>query len=99
MFKTINCGTLPKRQTRYSSGFDVFANEDKVIAAGQTELIGLGIAIDLSEIEGHFIGVYIDERNIETEYLDEHALTEFKERHFLELHIRSSLRAKGLAIS
>lgn len=97
MFKLINGGEkLPTRATRFSAGFDVYSREDKVIGAGCTELIGLGIAIDLSEIEGHFIGVYIDERDIETEYLDEHALTEFKERHFLELHIRSSLRAKGL---
>ena len=47
MFKKLTLDAiLPKRQTRFSAGFDVFANEDKVIAAGQTELIGLGIAID-----------------------------------------------------
>lgn len=97
MFKLINGGEkLPTRATRFSAGFDVYSREDKVIGAGCPELIGLGIAIDLSEIEGHFIGVYIDERGIETEYLDEHALAEFKERHYLELHIRSSLRAKGI---
>ena len=96
MFKLINGGDkLPLRATRYSSGFDVFANEDKVIAAGQTELIGLGIAIDLEQIKGRFIGAYLSDNGAD-EYFDEHAFTEFKERHYFELHIRSSLRVKGL---
>ena len=86
---------MPKRFTKYSCGFDVFANEDKVIAAGQTELIGLGIAIDLEQIKGRFIGAYLSDNEAD-EYFDEHAFTEFKERHYFELHIRSSLRAKGL---
>lgn len=34
MFKTINGGQLPQRATKYSAGFDVFANEDVVIGAG-----------------------------------------------------------------
>ena len=95
MFKSVNGGILPKRFTKYSCGFDVFANEDKVIAAGQTELIGLGIAIDLEQIKGRFIGAYLSDNGAD-EYFDEHAFTEFKERHYFELHIRSSLRAKGL---
>ena len=95
MFKSVNGGILPKRFTKYSCGFDVFANEDKVIAAGQTELIGLGIAIDLEQIKGRFIGAYLSDNEAD-EYFDEHAFTEFKERHYFALHIRSSLRAKGL---
>ena len=46
MFKSINGGRLPERATRYSAGFDVFANEDVVIGAGETKLVGLGIALD-----------------------------------------------------
>ena len=96
MFKKLTPDAiLPKRQTRFSAGYDVFANEDKVIAAGQTELIGLGIAIDLEQIKGRFIGAYLSDNGAD-EYFDEHAFTEFKERHYFELHIRSSLRAKGL---
>ena len=96
MFKKLTADAiLPKRQTRFSAGFDVFANEDKVIAAGQTELIGLGIAIDLEQIKGRFIGAYLSDNGAD-EYFDEHAFTEFKERHYFALHIRSSLRAKGL---
>jgi len=46
MFKTVNGGKLPERATKYSAGFDVFANEDMVIGAGETKLIGLGICLD-----------------------------------------------------
>ena len=96
MFKKLTADAiLPKRQTRFSAGYDVFANEDKVIAAGQTELIGLGIAIDLEQIKGRFIGAYLSDNGAD-EYFDEHAFTEFKERHYFALHIRSSLRVKGL---
>ena len=49
MFKTINGGILPKRFSKYSAGFDVCSNEDIVIVAGETKLIGLGIAIDLQK--------------------------------------------------
>lgn len=46
MFKSINGGILPQRATKYSAGFDVFANEDVTIGAGETVLVGLGIALD-----------------------------------------------------
>ena len=96
MFKKLTADAiLPQRQTRFSAGFDVFANEDKVIAAGQTELIGLGIAIDLEKIKGRFIGAYLADNGAD-EYFDGCTFTEFKERHYFTLHIRSSLRAKGL---
>jgi len=46
MFKSIDGGKLPERATKYSAGFDVFANEDVAIGAGETKLIGLGVALD-----------------------------------------------------
>ena len=46
MFKIINGGRLPERATKYSTGFDVFANETVVIGTGETKLVPLGIAID-----------------------------------------------------
>lgn len=94
MFKKLTPDAiLPKRQTRFSAGFDVFANEDKVIAAGQTELIGLGIAIDLAQESAYEmmgLTVYGSDRAIVEK------ITKFKSTYYLELHIRSSLRAKGL---
>ena len=85
MFKKLTADAiLPKRQTRFSAGFDVFANEDKVIAAGQTELIGLGIAIDSKWIDDFYEGAGFGEK------------ARFKASYYFELHIRSSLRVKGL---
>ena len=47
MFKLVNGGEkLPTMATRFSAGLDVYSSEDKVIGAGCTELIGLGIALD-----------------------------------------------------
>lgn len=69
MFKSLNGGLLPQRATMLSAGFDVFSNEDIVIDASETKIIGLGIQLDLQV-----------------------RLLEY----YLELHPRSSLRAKGL---
>ena len=46
MFRSINGGILPQRATKYSAGFDVFANEDVIIGAGETKIVSLGVAID-----------------------------------------------------
>ena len=84
MFKIINNGTLPKRFTRYSCGFDVFANENIVIGAGETKLIGLGIALDFDAISKEICNAGFD------------FIEYWLDRHYFELHPRSSLRAKGL---
>lgn len=84
MFKTIPGGRLPERATRYSAGFDVFANEDVVIGAGETKIVGLGIVIDFDLIA----------QNIAFERMNN--LEDWMSCHYLELHPRSSLRAKGL---
>lgn len=82
MFKKLTeDARLPERATRYSCGFDVFANEDAVIEAGETKLVCLGIALD-----GEF--------DIFTNMPKNKA--EFMANHYFALHIRSSLRAKGL---
>jgi dUTP pyrophosphatase len=65
MLKTINGGLLPQRVTKYSAGFDVFANEDVVIGAGETKLIGLGICID------QYSDIYFD-MNPERLYVELH---------------------------
>ena len=96
MFKTLtDDAILPKRQTRFSAGFDVFANEDKVISAGQTELVELGIAIDIDSFWDYFKKEAIwdigNQEKRAKQYKDN-----FMRRHYFALHIRSSLRAKGL---
>ena len=91
MFKTINNGILPKRFSKYSAGFDVCSNEDIVIGAGETKLIGLGIAIDLGNWYSYLSKISPAVFNKMVISKDE-----IIEKHYLELHIRSSLRARGL---
>lgn len=84
MFKSINGGRLPERATKYSAGFDVYSNQDIVIGAGETKLVSLGIALDFDSIA----------QNIAFERMIN--LEDWMEKHYFALHIRSSLRAKGL---
>jgi len=83
MFKTINGGQLPQRATKYSAGFDVFANEDVEIMAGETVTVGLGIALDRNAPLNITGKRYILENLLDIGF-------------YLELHPRSSLRAKGM---
>jgi len=86
MFKLINGGNrLPERATRYSCGFDVFANEDVTIGAGETKLIGLGICISEDSLHKMLCELGVD--------FPDH----WFKMHYLELHPRSSLRAKGIS--
>ena len=80
MFKSINGGRLPERATKYSAGFDVFANENIMIGAGETKLVSLGIAIDL-------------DRSADLDYFKCIGLLE---SYYLHLHPRSSIRLKGI---
>lgn len=110
MFKSINGGLLPQRATRYSAGFDVFANEYVVVSSGETKLVGLGIAIDEDffvkrhkKVSSHFFKwakdrVYSEDEanNMANESADEN-IDSFKSFHYFELHPRSSLRAKGIS--
>lgn len=109
MFRLVNGGErLPQRATQFSAGFDVFANEDVEIMAGETVTVGLGIALDVNmqQLQGCVIcgsnetyqdriaGHYCDEcgAQLDTEEYSEY----FRGRYYLELHPRSSLRAKGI---
>lgn len=110
MFRLVEGGELlPQRATQHSAGFDVFANEDVVISAGKTVIIGLGIALDLSGFtpngctkcggsdevyQDSFVGHYCDECGMQLD--DEEAVEFFMSRYYLELHPRSSLRATGI---
>lgn len=95
MFKSISGGKLPERATKFSAGFDVFSNEDVVIGAGETKLIGLGISID----DDLYDYLYCYNERMEVNYDSDDCLSKvhyFKTNHYFALHIRSSLRAKGL---
>lgn len=111
MFKSINGGKLPLAQTKYSAGYDVYANEDKEIKAGETRIIPLGVKIDsgyliekLKKEEGYKKEcgtIYIGEAKKELcEKISkmEKKFENFAKAHYLGLYLRSSLGAKGLIL-
>ena len=97
MFCSIKGGRLPERATRHSAGFDVFANEDVVIGAGETVLVGLGICIDSNYLVYDVAGVKVSTNGEIEDSGDSAKVSEFMGQFYLELHPRSSLRAKGLS--
>jgi len=90
MFKVLENGKAPTRGSKYSACVDLYASEDKVIGSGDTELVGLGVAIDLEKLrrtlkedDFHFYANHVDS---------------FKNSHYLQLMLRSSLGKKGLIL-
>ena len=89
MFEVLDTVCQPTRATKYSAMVDLYARESVVIGAGETKIVPLGVKID----RGWFSNMYpIDIENMER------CMYDFYSRHFLELHPRSSLRAKGLIV-
>ena len=94
MFKVLTKGCEPTRGSKYSACVDLYAAEDVVIGAGETKLIGLGVAIDeelldstiVQECDKLGLGMYID------------YVGDFKMSHYLQLMLRSSLGKKGLIL-
>lgn len=96
MFETVNGGMLPQRQTAHSAGFDVFANEDMEICVGDTKILSLGIKLTDEGIK-KVINNALSKSGLPS--LDDEAAKElFYNQYYLELHPRSSLRAKGLIV-
>lgn len=87
MFKVLDGATAPTRATKYSAMVDLFANADVVIGAGETKIVPLGVKISEDVLQKLLV-------NSGREFMDDY----FKKSHYLELHPRSSLRAKGLII-
>lgn len=90
MFKAINNGTLPTRGSKHSACIDLYANEDVTIGAGETVLVGLGVCIDLELLrkslkqnKEHFYSAHVDV---------------FRNCHYLQLMLRSSLGKQGLIL-
>ena len=85
MFKVLDTICQPTRATKYSAMVDLYAREDVVIGAGETKIVPLGVKIDLDAIKNTCLEDW------------EH-FGYFMSSHYLELHPRSSLRAKGFII-
>lgn len=84
MFKVLVDGCEPTRGTEFSACVDLYASEDITIYPGDTEMIGLGVAID---------DEYFD---VLCETFGE--VDRFKKSHYLQLMLRSSLGKKGLIL-
>mgnify|MGYP002641087865 CR=1 FL=1 len=96
MFKILDEVCEPKRGTKYSAYVDLFSREDVVVGAGETKVIKLGIEIDFNKLKENFISlvgtaIYIDD--------EDSIFNKFRESHYLEVALRSSLGVKGLIIS
>ena len=87
MFKVLDGATAPTRATKYSAMVDLYARESVVIGAGETKIVPLGVKISEDGLQKLLV-------NSGREFMDDY----FKKSHYLELHPRSSLRAKGLII-
>ncbi len=85
MFKILIKECEPTRGSKHSACVDLYASEDIVIGSGETKLVGLGVAIDLNTLYRNW---YRGEES--------GAWRDFLNSHYLALHPRSSLRAKGL---
>lgn len=97
MFKVLDGAAAPTRATKYSAMVDLYANADVVIGAGETAIIPLGVIIDLDKLsENYFKKNKQVSKVLESRYSVK--FRKFMSTHFLELHPRSSLRAKGLII-
>jgi len=89
MLKVLCEGCTPTKGSEFSAGIDLYASEDVVIMAGETAIVGLGVCIDLEKS-------FIKLQKIVNKTFFKESTQRFKKTHYLELHPRSSLRAKGL---
>jgi len=97
MFKILTKGCEPKKATKYSAGIDLFSSEDVVIEAGETVNVGLGVCIDEEKIKELIFPMIAPHENRE-KHIKENKIRfdNFLNSNYIELHPRSSLRAKGL---
>jgi len=99
MFKKVTeDAILPTRGSKYSACVDVYANEDVIIGAGETKLVGLGICIDLNKLSKQLYEVsysYLLQSRNEV-LINE--FDNFLNYHYLQLMLRSSLGTKGLIL-
>jgi len=100
MFKVLTKGCEPTRGSKYSACVDLYAAEDVVIGAGETKLIGLGVAIyhDSEGWQEQLVGRYIRENDILVGYEYKDVLDAVFSTNYLQLMLHSSLCKKGLII-
>lgn len=100
MLKVLENGKAPTKGSKYSAAVDLYASEDVVIGAGETKLVGLGVCIDFTLLDDAILSDVQGDMNLFDIQIDSEEFLEYKDffikSHYLALHPRSSLRAKGL---
>ena len=98
MFKILNEKCKPTKGTKYSAAIDLYASETVAIELSETKLIGLGVKIDMEQVElqmkielEKLVGPdIIDHPSIEIDAFEEGWLSS----HYLQLIPRSSMGKK-----
>jgi len=100
MFKKVTeDAILPTRGSKYSACVDVYSNEDVTIGAGETKLVGLGIAIDELKIKETIYQKVLPFRDYQKERNENLKIfNTFLKSHYIQLMLRSSLGKKGLIL-
>jgi dUTPase len=96
MFKVITEGCQPTRGSKYSACVDLYAAHDCVIGAGETKLVGLGVAIDIHDWYNEYPNRIPQPFGGKNGYQD--SLSHWMKGHYLQLMLRSSLGKKGLIL-
>ena len=95
MFKVLTKGCEPTKGSKYSSGIDLYASEDCIIAAGGTKIIGLGVCIDMRKFTDSFFPVRENDSDFDKS-ITESEIIHFIKTHYLELNICDYLSVDGL---
>ena len=112
MFKVLVEGCEPTRGSKYSACVDLYSSEDVTIGAGETKVIGLGVAIDeefIRNMVDEYHGYSNDLRSGANATIDKDYAKFCKETHeknfekfcrtkYMQLMLRSSLGKKGLVL-
>lgn len=103
MLKVLTEGCDPTRGTKYSACVDLYASEDVTIGAGETKLVGLGVAIDFDKLNEIILNRellnLVGAENMGHPSVEEDAFIEaWLSAHYLQLMLRSSL-SKHLVIA
>ena len=103
MFKVLEEICTPKRGTKYSAYVDLFSAEDITIGAGETEIIKLGVKIDIEKLKEIILKNPIDFCGLAGDFTnllsDDTIIQRALKSHYLEVALTSSLGVEGLIIA
>jgi len=98
MFKILENGKSPTKGTKHSACVDLYASHDCTIGAGETNLVGLGVAIDLDKLIENSKGMFHESSFDGADEFTQSLFNDFLNSHYLQLMLRSSL-SKHLVIA